>query len=75
MEQNKPPKQHPPGLAPINYKRAGKILLPFGVVMVLLWVIGFSLGWEAVPVMLLAIGILDILVSCYLIFLTPREKP
>ena len=75
MEQNKPPKQHPPGLAPINYKKAGKILLPFGVVMVLLWVIGFSLGWEAVPVMLLAIGILDILVSCYLIFLTPREKP
>ena len=75
MEQNKPPKQHPPGLAPINYKKAGKILLPFGVVMVLLWVIGFSMGWEAVPVMLLAIGILDILVSCYLIFLTPREKP
>jgi hypothetical protein len=73
MEQNKPPKSHPPGLSPINYKKAGKILLPFGVVMVLLWVIGFSLGWEAVPVMLLVIGILDILVSCYLIFLTPKE--
>jgi hypothetical protein len=73
MEENKPPKKYPSGFTPINYKKAGKILLPFGIVMVLIWVIGFSLGWEAVPVMLLVIGILDILVSCYLIFLTPKE--
>jgi hypothetical protein len=66
-------KKQPRELTTTDYKRAGKILLPFGVVMVLLWVLGYFMAWEFTPSALLYIGLLDIVVSCFLIFLMPNK--
>jgi hypothetical protein len=57
----------------MNYKLAGKILLPIGVVMVLVWLLDYFLEWGLIPLPMLYIGGLDILVSCYLIFFTAKE--
>jgi hypothetical protein len=66
-------KKPPPGFSPIDFKLAGKIMLPLGVVMVLLWLLGFFMAWDFTPIILLYIGLLDLLVSCYLIFLVPKK--
>jgi hypothetical protein len=66
-------KKHSSGFVPMNYKLAGKILLPIGVVMILVWLIDYFLQWGVIPLPMLYIGALDVLVSCYLIFLTPKE--
>lgn len=66
-------KKHSSGFVPMNYKLAGKILLPVGAVMLLAWLLDYILGWEVIPFPMLYIGALDVLVSLYLIFLTSKE--
>jgi hypothetical protein len=75
--ENKPPAtdKKPPVQKSINYKLAGKILLPIGAVMVLVWILDYCLNWGLITITMLYIGLLDIVASCCLIFFTSKKPP
>lgn len=63
-----------PGLVPVKFHMAGRILLVIGIIdSVLIGVSEFT-GWFVLPPIVLMISIATILVSLYLIFVVPREE-
>lgn len=59
-------KKYMPGFVPVNYKKVGKILFALGLILVIADLV-FKLGH------LLYIGGGAVLISLYLMFVTPKE--
>lgn len=64
----------PSGFVPIDFYKAGQILLIIGIFGFALVVISTSTGWFTLPSAVLISSLASILVSLYLIFIIPKEK-
>jgi len=66
-------KKHPSGFVPINFKLGGKILFSIALALMLLKGLDYLMGWPVIPAVILFIGIAFLILSCYLIFVVPKE--
>jgi uncharacterized membrane protein len=61
------------GFVPIDFRRAGYFLLITGVICLLLAGIAGLTGWFILPQGVLVFGLVAIVISVYIIFVTPKE--
>jgi len=66
--------KYPPGLVPINFNLAGKILLIISSLGIAAKVIAYFSSWFVMPDFIFYISLGLLVVSLYLIFIVPREK-
>ena len=63
-----------PGLVPINFNLAGKILLVISLLGIAVKAIEYFSDWYVMPNFLFYISLGLLVVSLYLIFVVPKEK-
>ena len=66
-------KKHLPGFVPINFYKAGIILLVIGIIFILLKLVAYLTEWFVIPSIILFVGIGMFIVGLYLIFIVPKE--
>ena len=66
-------KKHRPGFVPIQFKKAGKIILAIGMALLIDWLIGLSTGWFMVNNFLIYLSAGLILLGLYLVFVVSKE--
>lgn len=64
----------PSGFVPINFHKAGQLLLIIGTIGLSLYGISTFTGWLALPSTGLIFSLVSIAVSLYLIFIVSGEK-
>jgi len=72
-----PPKKnmkYPPGLVPVNFNLAGKILLVISLLGIAAKIVAYFSNWFAMPNFVFYISLGLLVVSLYLIFAVPKEK-
>jgi len=66
--------KYPPGLVPVNFNLAGKILLIISLLGIAAKVIAYFSNWYVMPNFVLYISLGLWVVSLYLIFIVPKQK-
>ena len=66
-------KKYLPGFVPVNFKKSGFILLIIGLVCLILKMVSYLTDWFYIPGYLFYFGLALMLISFYLIFITPEE--
>jgi len=66
-------KKHSSGFVPVQFKLAGKILLPAGIVLVIIEAVDYLVGKDLIPTVVLFVGIGFIVIGLYLLIFVPRE--
>ncbi|MBU2567038.1 hypothetical protein KKG46_05800 [Patescibacteria group bacterium] len=67
-------KKYMPGFVPVNYNKAGKILLVIGLICSALGLTAHLADWFNLSIYVLYLGIGLILVGLYLVLFVPKEK-
>ena len=67
-------KKYSSGLVPINFKLAGKIILPLGAVLTILSMSALFLNLATLPITVLVIGVGFIVVGIYLRVVLPKDE-
>lgn len=62
-----------PGFVPVNFKKAGRVLLIIGLICLIIKAISYLTGWFFAANYIFYLGIGFILISFYLIFILPEE--
>lgn len=65
--------ERPSGFVPIPFRAAGKVLLPFSLLLVVLGTAGTLAKWGGVMPAVLFVGLGLLLLSLYLRFVVPKE--
>jgi len=65
--------KYAPGLVPVNFRLAGKILLGLGIAGTLLKGIDCLIGWTSIPNVIFYVSLALITIGIYLIFVVPKE--
>ena len=73
MRWNLLKKKYPSGLVPINFKLAGKIILPLGAVFTILGISALFLNLATLPITVLVIGVGFIIAGIYLLVVLPTD--
>lgn len=66
-------KNYSSGLVPIDFKLAGKIILPLGTVLTILGLSDLFLDLSTLPITVLVIGVGFIIAGIYLLVVLPKE--
>ena len=66
-------KNYSSGLVPINFRLAGKIILPLGAVFTILGISALFLNLATLPITVLEIGVGFIIVGIYLLVVLPKD--
>ena len=66
-------KNYSSGLVPINFKLAGKIILPVGAVFTVSGMLDLFLNWVTLPAAVLVIGVGFIIIGVYLLVVLPKD--
>lgn len=66
-------KNYSSGLVPINFKLAGKIILPVGAVLTVSGMLDLFLNWVTLPAAVLVIGVGFIIIGVYLLVVLPKD--
>jgi len=61
------------GFVPIDFRRAGYLLLVTGIICLLLAGIASLTGWFILPQGVLVFGLVAIVISLYIILVSPKE--
>ena len=67
-------KKYPAGFVPINFQRAGKIILIVGVLCVLAEGVDILTGAFNFPITVLYFGLACLILGAYLIFMVPKVE-
>ena len=65
-------KKYPSGFVPINYQRAGKLMVVIGLVCLLAILLGILTGAYSLPYSVLFFGLAFLILGPYLIFVVPK---
>ena len=66
-------KKHSSGFVPVPFKLLGKFLFVISLVMIILKGLDYLIGWVAIPLLVLYMGVGFLLISLYLLFVVPSE--
>ena len=66
-------KKHMGGFVPVDYEKAGKWMLGFGVILIILAIVQFVLTSSSQTVWLIVLGIVLVMLGVYLIKYVPND--
>lgn len=67
-------KKHPAGFVPVDFQRAGKVVLALGAICLILSGLDSLVGADFITDKIVYFGLGFLVLSAYLIFVVPKEK-